>query len=238
MAMCPSMTPGFSPMPPTVIQRAWEARGIPHPAPFPNIPTVVRPTVPRYFFHIWGDLSAIRTITRKAGSNSSQCQWRAFEPSPCFCHVLHLGCRDLVMNLANGLAVGGSDDVGHDLRISSHVTLNRGIHIHLIKHDEVFPAFAIGLHGFVLIDGFCQAGSEERRERQGLPSGRFMLSEARARPGHIDFEQAMDHGLVLDGPIRERLQAPHLWIRDHLVSSVLLFHALSPSLRWNKTFRL
>src|SRR5204862_87652 len=33
MAMCPSTTPGFSPMPPTVIQRAWEGRGIPHPAP-------------------------------------------------------------------------------------------------------------------------------------------------------------------------------------------------------------
>src|SRR4051812_41376439 len=58
---------------------------------------------------------------------------------------------------------------------------------------------ASGLHGFVLIDGFCQASREERRERQGLPSIRLMLSQASARPGHIDLEQAMDHGFVLDG---------------------------------------
>src|SRR6266581_6296532 len=140
------------------------------------------------------------------------------------------------MNLSKGLAIGGSDNVVNDFRVSSHVTLNRGIHVHLIKQDEVFAAFAIGLHGFVLIDGFCQADSEERRERQGLPRGRFVLSQECARPGHIDFEQAMDHGLVLDGPIRKRLQAPHLRIRDHLVSSVLLFHYRSPSRRWDKTF--
>ena len=91
------------------------------------------------------------------------------ETLPGFCHVLHLGCPDLVMNLSKGLAIGGSDNVGNDFRVSSHVTLNRGIHVHLIKQDEVFAAFAIGLHGFVLIDGFCQADSEERRERQDSP---------------------------------------------------------------------
>jgi hypothetical protein len=34
---------------------------------------------------------------------------------------------------------------------------------------------------------------------------------------------------VLDGTIRDRLQAPHLRILDHLVINVLLFHYLSPS---------
>jgi hypothetical protein len=32
-------------------------------------------------------------------------------------HVLHLGGPDLVVNLAHGLAIGCSDDGGHDLRI-------------------------------------------------------------------------------------------------------------------------
>src|SRR5438105_6700529 len=99
-----------------------------------------------------------------------------FEPLPGFCHVLHLGCPDLVMNLTKGLAIGCSDDVGQSLFLASHVTLNRGIYVHLIKQDEALAAFAIGLHGFVLIDGLCQAGDEERRERQGLSSDRFVLS--------------------------------------------------------------
>src|SRR5439155_24780315 len=85
-------------------------------------------------------------------------------------------------------------------------------------------------HGFVLIDGFCQAGNEERRERQGLSSDRFVLPEVSARPGHIDFEQAMDHGLVLDGTKHGRHPPPDLRIGDHLIISMLLFHALSPSL--------
>src|SRR5216684_7913050 len=42
MAMCPSTTPGFSPMPPTVIQRGWALAGrMPQPAPFPNMPTAL-----------------------------------------------------------------------------------------------------------------------------------------------------------------------------------------------------
>ena len=102
------------------------------------------------------------------------------------------------MNLAYGLAVGSSNDGGHDVFLASHVMLNREIHVHLLKHDEALAAKASGLHGFVLIDGFCQASCEERRERQGLLSIRLMLSQASARPGHIDFKQAMDHGLVLD----------------------------------------
>src|SRR6266581_6778586 len=61
--------------------------------------------------------------------------WEQQQPGPVdgletlhgFCHVLHLGCSDLLMNLAEGLAIGCPDDVGHDLFLASHVTLNRGI---------------------------------------------------------------------------------------------------------------
>jgi hypothetical protein len=69
--------------------------------------------------------------------------------------------------------------------------LNLSVHIHILKEDELIPAFAIRLHGFVLIDGFCQAGNEECRERQGLPSFCFVLPQASARLGHIDFKQTM-----------------------------------------------
>src|SRR5712692_84927 len=154
---------------------------------------------------------------------------KGLKPHQVFCHILHLGCPDLVMNLAQGLAIGCSDNGRQDLFLASHVMLNREIHVHLIKQDEALAAFAIGLHGFVLSDGLCQAGSEERRERQGLPSLRLVLSEVSARPGHIDFEQAMDHGLVLDGTKHGRHPPPDLRIGDHLVIIVFLFHHCSIS---------
>jgi len=81
--------------------------------------------------------------------------------------------------------------------VSSHVTLNLGHHIHLIKQDEMRAVLATCLHGFVLIDGFSQAGNKERRERQGLPGVRLVFPQKRACPGHIDFEQAMDDELAL-----------------------------------------
>src|SRR2546428_2614010 len=89
---------------------------------------------------------------------------KGLKPHHVFCHVLHLGCPDLVMNLAHGLAIGCSDNGGKDLFLTSHLMLNRGIHVHLIKQDETLAAFAIGLHCFMFVNGFCQAGNEERRE--------------------------------------------------------------------------
>ena len=114
------------------------------------------------------------------------------------------------MQLAEGLAVRRPDDVGHDEFLASHVTLNIGQHVHLLKQDEALPALAKRLHGFVLLDGFRQAGNEERRERQGLPSFCFVLPQVSARPGHIDFEQAMDHGLAFDRRIHDPQYAPDL----------------------------
>ena len=101
------------------------------------------------------------------------------------------------MNLVEGLLIRGSDDVDNGLLLSCHVTLNRGRHVHLIKQDEVLAAFATRLQGFVLIDRLCQTGDDERRERQGLPSFRLVFPQKLAGPGHIDFDQAMDHGLAL-----------------------------------------
>jgi hypothetical protein len=114
------------------------------------------------------------------------------------CHVLSLGCPDFVMHLSKGLAIGCSDGVRNGWLLAIHVTLNLGVHVHILKEDKLIPTFAIRLHGFALIDRFCQAGNDERRERQGLPGFRFVLPKVSACPGYIDFEQAMDHGHALD----------------------------------------
>src|SRR5213080_238047 len=161
---------------------------------------------------------------------------QGLNPHQVFCHVLHLGCPDLVMNLEHGLAIGCSDNVGNGLLLASHVMLNRKIDVYLIKQDDALAAKASGLHRFVLIDGLCQTGSEERRERKGLPRFRFMVPQERTCPGYVDFEQAMDHGLVLDGTKHGRHPPPDLWIGDHLIINVLLFHALFPFLQWDRTW--
>src|SRR5438034_3209780 len=145
-----------------------------------------------FLLHLWIPLHSPEESEEK-----NRQELKRFETLPGFWHVLHLGCLDLVMDLAEGLSIGGSDGVGNGLLLASHVTLNLDHHIHIIKQDEILPAFATCLHGFVLIDCFSQARREERRERQGLPGFRLVFPQKRARPGHIDFEQAMDDGLAL-----------------------------------------
>jgi len=145
-----------------------------------------------FLLHLWIPLHPPEESEEK-----NRQELKRFETLPGFRHVLHLGYPDLVMNLSEGLSIGGSDGVGNGLRMSSHVALNLGHHIHIIKQNEVLAAFATCLHGFVLIDGFSQARREERHERQRLPGFRLVFPQKRARPGHIDFDQAMDDGRAL-----------------------------------------
>jgi hypothetical protein len=85
------------------------------------------------------------------------------------------------------------------------------------------------VHGLVLIDGLGQAADDERGERQGLPGFRFLVAQEGAGLGDIDLQQAMDHGLVVGGTHRRLQKTPALWIRHHLVLTVLLVHGLAPS---------
>src|SRR6266849_3476893 len=120
------------------------------------------------------------------------------EALPSFFHLLHLSCPDLVMNLAEGLLIRGSDDVDNGLLLPCHFALNRDRYVHLIKQDEMLPAFATRMQRFVLIDCFSHTNNDEHRERQGLSGFRLVVPQELASPGHIDFDQAMDHGLALD----------------------------------------
>jgi len=162
---------------------------------------------PVLLLHLW-IRSTYPEVDPKEGSEEKGRQEQqpiyCFETLQDFCHWFPLGCPDLVMNLAEGLAIGCSDGILNGWHLASHIALNRGRHIHIIKQDEVLAAFATCLHGFVLTHCLSQAGNDERRERQGLPSFRFLVPQERARPGHIDFDQAMNHGLVLGGTIRDR----------------------------------
>ena len=81
----------------------------------------------------------------------------------------------------------------------------------------MFAAFATRMQGFAFIDRSRQTSDDERRERQGLPGFRFVVPKVSAHPGHIDFEQAMDHGLAFDRRIHDLQYAPEFRIRDHLV---------------------
>src|SRR5260370_6120852 len=53
-----------------------------------------------------------------------------FETLPGLCHVLHLGGPDLLMNLAQGLTIGCSDDGGANLFLAHPATLHRVITSH------------------------------------------------------------------------------------------------------------
>src|SRR6266702_773519 len=142
-------------------------------------------------------------------------------------YLLHLGRPDLVMKLSEGLLIRGSDDVDNGLLLASYVALDRGRHVALIKQAEVLATFATCLQGVVLIDRSRHTGGDERREREGLPRFRFVIPQERARPGHIDFEQAMDHGLAFDRRIHDLQRAPELRVRNDLTSIVFLVHQCS-----------
>ena len=66
--------------------------------------------------------------------------------------LLRLGSSDLLMDLAEGLLVRRTNDRRQWEDVLSHVTLHHQADIHLVKQDQVLPAFAIRLHSFVLID--------------------------------------------------------------------------------------
>ena len=118
-------------------------------------------------------------------------QWqpaKILEALPGLLHCVHLGRPDLLMDLAQGLRIRRSDDVDNGLLLPCHLTLNQRRHVHVIKHDQVLAAFAIRLHGLILIDCLCQAGDNERRERQRLPSVRFVVLQKLVGFGHIDVD--------------------------------------------------
>ena len=122
---------------------------------------------------------------------------RRIEAVPQGFYLPHLRFPDLLMNLAEGLLVGCADESANGLRVSSHVTLNERRHIHLLKQDKVLAASPIRVQGFVLIHRVCHTSDDERCERQRFSGPGLVLPQERARPGHIDFEQVMNHGRAL-----------------------------------------
>jgi hypothetical protein len=65
--------------------------------------------------------------------------------------------------------------------------LNNDADIHILKDYQLVPALAIGLHGFVLIDGLAHTGGNEGRKRQGLFASGFLCLDHVARDRDIHF---------------------------------------------------
>jgi hypothetical protein len=68
------------------------------------------------------------------------------------------------MDLAERLAICGSDDGGKDLGLAGDLPLDPGQNVHVAEQDEVLTALPKGMHVFVLVDGSSQAGDHERSE--------------------------------------------------------------------------
>src|SRR4051812_28208997 len=130
------------------------------------------------------------------------------------------------MDLAERLAVGGSDDAGKDLWLARDLPLNPGQHVHVAVQDEVVTALPEGMHVSVLVDGSSQATDDERGERGGPPGPYLGVPQVRASLGDINFEQAVHHWLVVGGADRLPHEAPALRGRDHLAFTLLLHRLL------------
>src|SRR5579875_3846471 len=160
---------------------------------------------------------------RPEGSKGHQWQpAKVLESPPGLLHGIHLGRPDFMMNLVKGLPVCRPDDIDNGLLLPAHLTLNRGCHVHVIKHGQALTPLAARLHRFVLIDCFCHAGNDECRERQRLSRSRFVLLQKLVSSGHINLDQAVDHGFAPGLVQCNRLRAAQFWIGHHLVISMLL----------------
>jgi hypothetical protein len=83
--------------------------------------------------HGCGFRSGLLRLDRGVGQTRAALD-QIFEPlgeTCCRCPV-----DDIVMDLAESLAIGCSDFGGHDLCLAIHVTLNIGRHVHILKRTE------------------------------------------------------------------------------------------------------
>src|SRR6266566_6245202 len=196
MAMCPSTTPGFSAMPPRVRSRVWSLIGMPQPALLPNMPTADMPTV--LLLHMRKPALHPPENWPDDSEDHQRQPSKILETFPGLLHCIHLSRPNFLMNLSEGLLIRRSDNIDNGLLLASHVTLNQGRHVHLIKQDKVLPAFVTGMQRFVLVHCLCQTGDNECCERERLSGVRFMFPQELASPGHIDFDQATNHRIALD----------------------------------------
>src|SRR6266581_3557342 len=63
------------------------------------------------------------------------------------------------------------------LLLATHFTLNLRRHVHFIKQDEVLPAFATRMQGFVLIYCLRQTGRYKCCKRQGFAGSRLVITK-------------------------------------------------------------
>ena len=73
------------------------------------------------------------------------------------------------MDLPVCLVVGAPDDMPRQGTLFSNLLFDHQPNVHVVKQDELFAAFQVGLHRLVLIHGARQAVGQEAGEGQVSP---------------------------------------------------------------------
>ena len=105
---------------------------------------------------------------------------------------LALEVANLAMDLQERLVVGAADDVRNRGGRPAQLALHRQKNIHVVEDDQVFTAFQVCLHRFVLIHSARQAKGQVAGKRQCFTRLCFVVLDELPRTGHIDFEQGVD----------------------------------------------
>jgi hypothetical protein len=116
----------------------------------------------------------------------------------------------------------------------SQFMLNLCVHIHILKEDELIPAFAIRLHGFVLIDGFCQAGNEECR---GTRRGVTCSIHRHAPLPHL----VIPISIIYDRPLQDTVYCMDITLTSQMWTAYLQIHhtrLASVSCHWPRSMAM
>ncbi len=83
-------------------------------------------------------------------------------------HPVGLYRADLLVDLLVGLVVGASDDMRRQDALFSDLVFDHEPDVHVVKHDELFAAFPVGLDRLVFVHRTRQAGDQVTGEGQLL----------------------------------------------------------------------
>jgi hypothetical protein len=94
------------------------------------------------------------------------------------------------MDLPICLVVGASDHMTHQGALFSYLPFDHQPNVHVVKQDELFAAFQVGLHCFVFIHRPGQAKRKKAGEGKRLPGARFVFRDEPPGDRNVHFEQA------------------------------------------------
>jgi hypothetical protein len=79
----------------------------------------------------------------------------------------------------------------HQGALFSYLPFDHQPNIDVVKQDELFAAFQVGLHCLVFVHRPGQAEGKETGEGKGLTGARFVIRDELPGDGHVHFQQAV-----------------------------------------------